>query len=64
MTNSDRKTAKIYAFPGGGLADQRHIHNRSDVAGSHAADPLPRIVFGNAWYHDEAIQNASKPRKS
>jgi hypothetical protein len=53
-------SATIYQFPVGGRAAVSGQRNETKPAAASA----PRIVYGNSWYHEEAIQDAEKARKN
>jgi Protein of unknown function (DUF2735) len=60
-SNESRTSAEIYQFPARG---RFAAGGRFDV--KKAATLLPcaaEIVLGNAWYHDEAVQDADRTRK-
>jgi hypothetical protein len=48
--------ARIYPFPARGrfAAKERSEQSRSDCNFSPAR--VTNVVFGNAWYHDEAVE--------
>jgi hypothetical protein len=52
--NPDVKTvtAKIYQFP-----------QRTAKAPGQTPAPIVKTVYGNCWYHDEAIQSEPVPLK-
>ena len=54
-----RQTAEIIHFP---TAEQRAAllkgRPTAKAAVEHKAAPLPRIEFGNSWYHEAAIEEA------
>jgi hypothetical protein len=54
IMNPDVKTvtAKIYQFP-----------QRAEIAPAKPPAPIAKIVYGNCWYHDEAIQSEPTPIK-
>jgi hypothetical protein len=57
MTESiERQSATIYTFPPRG---------RFAVAGEQTVMPsrLARVGSGDAWYHDQAIEETKRPRK-
>jgi hypothetical protein len=72
MTNTISESAKIYTFPRRGRFALHDQHQ--DFASAHVDFPhqdfapstntqLPRavkLVSGSGWYHDAAIQEASK----
>jgi Protein of unknown function (DUF2735) len=65
MTMShDRGSAEIYQFPPRGrFAVGGHRDELNAAAGS-ASSPRTTMVFGGSWYHEEAIQEAERARKS
>ena len=60
----DRPSAEIYQFPARGrfTAAGRRDQSRPDAAMSPSR--VPTTVFGANWYHEEAIQEAERARKS
>jgi Protein of unknown function (DUF2735) len=60
----DRPSAEIYQFPPRGrFAVASHCdQSRPDAAMSPSR--VPTTVFGANWYHEEAIQEAERARKS
>jgi hypothetical protein len=59
-THIPHQTAKIYQFPIGGRAAAHGL--RSDAC-SNLERISPRVtptVYGEGWYHDEAIQQEAK----
>jgi hypothetical protein len=60
---SNRGSAKIYKFPARGRAalsgDREAV---KPTQASSASVRVPKIEFGNAWYHDAAME-AEKARK-
>ncbi len=61
-SNSQRTTAKIYQFPAGGrasrLADARVGLSKADLF-ADMERRAAKVVYGDSWYHDEAIQSAA-----
>ncbi|MGU3539400.1 DUF2735 domain-containing protein [Methylobacterium sp. A54F] len=58
-----RETAKIYQFPvrvRAGSGDRREALRPAAHAGSRGSD----MAFGGAWYHEAAIQETDRSRKS
>jgi len=62
-TSHDRGSAEIYQFPPRGrfAVDRR---DESKSAACIASTRLATIAFGGSWYHEEAIQEAERARKS
>jgi hypothetical protein len=62
-TSHDRGSAEIYQFPPRGrfALDRR---DESKAAASIASTCLATIAFSGSWYHEEAIQEAERARKS
>jgi hypothetical protein len=62
--NLHRQSAKIYEFPRGGRAS---LHGHRLVKQAAAIVPVgrrvSRIEFGDAWYHEAAIQEAEGMRR-
>jgi hypothetical protein len=60
-TNVIGGSAKIYDFPArgrfavGGDRDDRNVAMKFGRS-------LANTVYGNAWYHDEAVQDDERPR--
>jgi hypothetical protein len=60
-SNSQRTTAKIYQFPAGGRAsrlDARVGLPKADLF-AEMERRAAKVVYGDSWYHDEAIQSAA-----
>jgi hypothetical protein len=56
-TNSHSGSATIYAFPARGRFAPNGRHDEA----AKLASPRPtKVVIGEAWYHEEAIQEAIK----
>jgi len=63
MTSLNRGPAKIYAFPARGrfaMDGQQDGAARATLANPH----MTRALSSGAWYHEEAIREAEKPRKN
>jgi hypothetical protein len=60
-TNSDRASAKIYAFPARGRFASGYREDKKPTV-NFTSHPVKAVV-GEAWYHDEAIKDEQKPRK-
>ncbi len=64
MTNTDRGSAKIFAFPARGrfaVGAQREQSNRT---ADHASPRMVKVASGSGWYHEEAIRDAERSRES
>ena len=62
--NICRGSAKIFEFPARGrFAAGGRLEGNKPVA-NFASPPVAQIVFGDAWYHDEAVQDAERGRKN
>jgi hypothetical protein len=61
-TNSFGGSAKILQFP----ARLRPPGSHGDAVrpGENKASPFARMACGSAWYHEEAIQNASADERA
>lgn len=57
MRKTERKTAKIYAFPVGGAAPRKGRFKGDGAARRGASAGLPTTEFGSGWYHDAAIND-------
>jgi hypothetical protein len=62
-TSHDRGSAEIYQFPPRGRFAVGGRRDELSAAGN-ASSRLPTMVFGGSWYHEEAIQEAERARKS
>ncbi|HEY2756773.1 MAG TPA: DUF2735 domain-containing protein [Pseudolabrys sp.] len=56
-TNSHSGSATIYAFPARG---RFALGGHRDDSAKLASPRTTRVVIGDAWYHEEAIQEAIK----
>jgi hypothetical protein len=57
-------SAKIYEFPRGGRAG---LTSRREDLTSATVPAVPRFAdaaFGGSWYHEEAVRDAERPKKS
>lgn len=63
MNSADRKVAKIYSFP-----VRPRAHSVAVRLARLEAEARQRantdVVYGGAWYHDEAIEAARVQRRS
>jgi hypothetical protein len=65
MTMShDRGSAEIYQFPPRGRFAVGGRRDELNAAAGIASSPLPTMAFGGNWYHEEAIREAERARKS
>jgi hypothetical protein len=55
-----RPTAKIYAFPSRPRVTSNSHHKSYRPAQQQAAAQLAPVIFGNCWYHEEAIEEADE----
>ena len=62
-TNWQGESAKILPFPAGGRRGL--IERRPAVRSTEEleASPLPKVSFGDAWYHEAAMQEAASAGK-
>jgi len=62
-TSHDQASATIYQFPArgrfasGGQGEDKSATNLSSPR-------VARVTFGGAWYHDDAIADAERTRRS
>ena len=61
--NFDRPSAEIYQFPPRGRFAAVN-RDPSDSVPGIAAPQLATTAFGGNWYHEEAIRDAERARKS
>lgn len=65
MTMShDRRTAEIYQFPLRGRFAASGKGDEAKSASGIVASRLATNAFGGNWYHEEAIRDAERARKS
>ena len=61
-TNWQGESAKILPFPAGGrrgLTGRRPaVRSTEELEASH----LPKVSFGDAWYHDDAMKEEQKAK--
>lgn len=63
-TNESRASAEIYQFPARGRFAAGGNLDTKNAAVNFALSPrIAETVFGSAWYHDEAVQDADRTRK-
>jgi hypothetical protein len=63
-TSHDRGSAEIYQFPPRGRFAVASRRDESKSAKSIALSRLTTTAFSGSWYHEEAIQEAERARKS
>jgi hypothetical protein len=63
-TNVFRGSAKIYDFPARGRFAAGGDREDNALAANFTSPRVTKTVFGSAWYHDEAVQDADPPRKN
>jgi hypothetical protein len=62
--NVDRPSAEIYQFPPRGRFATGDHRNEIKSAADAAPSPVAMTAFGGNWYHEEAIQEAERARRS
>jgi Protein of unknown function (DUF2735) len=62
--NFDRPSAEIYQFPLRGRFAVAGHRDQSEHATGVASSPVATTAFGGNWYHEEAIREAERARKS
>jgi hypothetical protein len=60
----DRPSAEIYQFPARGRFSAAGHRDQPKPATGIAPSRVPTTVFGSNWYHEEAIQEAERARKT
>jgi len=63
-TSHDRGSAEIYQFPPRGRFVVAGRRDESEPAAGIAMSRLTTAAFGGNWYHEEAIRDAERARKS
>jgi hypothetical protein len=64
MTMShESRSAEIYQFPARGRFAAANRDKSNSVTGTAAPQPAT-AAFGGNWYHEEAIQEAERARRS
>jgi hypothetical protein len=58
------ESARIYQFPVGGRAGVVTHRPENRFAREAEAIKAMRLVIGDSWYHDAAIEDSSPTRKS
>lgn len=49
-------TARIYQFPARGRFAASEQREESMLAANFSSQRVAKIVFGGAWYHEEAVE--------
>jgi hypothetical protein len=62
--NIHRGSAEIYTFPARGRFAAGGRLNEHQPAANLASPCIAPTVFGGAWYHDEAVQEAERAPKN
>ena len=62
--NFDRPSAEIYQFPPRGRFAAGSQRDESKSVSDLASPRVATTAFGGNWYHEEAIQEAERARKS
>jgi hypothetical protein len=63
-TSTEQGSARIYQFPVGGRAAVGGRREETVSAASIGSLGVAVVVNSGAWYHDEAIQEAERARRS
>ena len=63
-TSHDRGSAEIYQFPPRGRFAAGSKDDEAKSASGIVASCLATTAFGGNWYHEEAIRDAERARKS
>jgi Protein of unknown function (DUF2735) len=63
-TSHDRGSAQIHQFPPRGRFAAGARRDESNAFAGIASSRVPTMAFGGSWYHEEAIQEAERARKS
>ena len=63
-TSHDRRSAEIYQFPARGRFAAGSKGDEARSASGIVASCLATTAFGGNWYHEEAIRDAERARKS
>lgn len=62
--NQDRRSAEIYQFPPRGRFAVAGQYDESESVSGLALSRLATTAIGGNWYHEEAIRDAERARKS
>ena len=60
-TTAHRETAKIYTFPTRSSAKADTFRGETNAVASFASSRVANVSF-DAWYHDEAIEEAAREK--
>lgn len=63
-TTLQRGSATIAQFPLRGRFAVGSDRDEANSATNLVALRAPKTVYGSGWYHEEAIQDADRPRKN
>jgi hypothetical protein len=63
-TSHDRGSAEIYQFPPRGRFVVAGRRDESEPTAGIAMSRLATTTFSGSWYHEEAIQEAERTRRS
>jgi hypothetical protein len=63
-TSSSRESAQIYQFPARGRFASAAVQDDSKSVVSVMSGRVAQTTVAGAWYHDAAIQDAERARKS
>ncbi|GGC60572.1 DUF2735 domain-containing protein [Chelatococcus reniformis] len=63
-TGFERPSAQIYQFPLGGRAVLARRRDETRSAAEPTPASTPAIAAGSGWYHEAAMQEADRSRKS
>lgn len=63
MENTKRETAQILQFPTGGKAGLKRQRDEQVFASEYREAVNQSIVFGGAWYHEEAVTDPKSTRE-
>jgi hypothetical protein len=63
-TSHDRGSAEIYQFPPRGRFAVTIQRDESKSASAVATSRFATMALGGSWYHEEAIREADRARKS
>jgi hypothetical protein len=63
-TSFERPSAQIYQFPLGGREVLARRRNEARREAEPAPVSTPAIAAGSSWYHEAAMQEADRSRKS
>ena len=64
MTNLNRGSATIYAFPARGRYAVKGQHEEAAAKTRMASPYVTKAPSSSSWYHEEAISEADRTRKN